>query len=51
MNAKTIAVWLALAVVVWWIIESPAGASHVVHSVGRFLESAASGITQFFASI
>lgn len=51
MNAKSIAGWLALALVIWWVIESPTSAAHVVHNIGTFLSSAASGITQFFASI
>ena len=37
--------------VIWWVIEAPASAAHVVHNIGTFLSSAASGITQFFASI
>jgi hypothetical protein len=48
MNAKAIAGWLALALVIWWVIESPTGASHLVHNIGSFLDSAGSGITSFF---
>jgi len=51
LNAKSIAGWLALALVIWWVIESPTSAAHVVHNIGTFLSSAASGITTFFASI
>ena len=51
LNAKSIAGWLALALVIWWVIEAPTSAAHVVHNIGTFLSSAASGITQFFASI
>ena len=51
MNAKSIAGWLAVAFVIWWVIASPTGAEHVVHNIGAFLSSAASGITNFFASI
>lgn len=51
MNLKGIFGWLALAFVVWWIIESPAGAAHVVHNVSIFLTSAAHGLSNFFASI
>jgi hypothetical protein len=50
-NLKTILGWLALAFVVWWVIEQPAAAAHVVHNIGVFLTSAAHGLSSFFASI
>jgi hypothetical protein len=50
-NAKTIAGWLALALVIWWVIGDPHGAQQVVHNIGSFLSSAASGISSFFGSI
>jgi hypothetical protein len=51
LNAKTVVGWLALALVVWWVIEAPSSAAHVVNNIGNFLSSAAHGITTFFASI
>ena len=45
MNLKTIAGWAALAFIVWWILEEPAAAAHVVHNIGNFLSSAAHGIS------
>lgn len=51
MNLKTIIGWLALALVIWWVIEAPTSAAHVMHNIGAFLSSAAHGITTFFASI
>jgi len=50
-NLKTILGWLAVAFVVWWVIEQPTGAAHVVHNIGTFLTSAAHGLSSFFASI
>jgi hypothetical protein len=50
-NLRSIVGWLALALVIWWVIEEPASAAHVVHNIGAFLSSAAHGITTFFASI
>jgi hypothetical protein len=50
-NLKSILGWLALAFVVWWIIEQPSGAAHVVHNIGTFLTSAAHGLSNFFASV
>jgi hypothetical protein len=51
LNAKTVVGWLALAFVIWWVIEAPASAAHVVNNIGNFLTTAAHGITTFFASI
>jgi hypothetical protein len=50
-NLKTVLGWLAVAFVIWWIIEAPSGAAHVVHNIGTFLTSAAHGISTFFASL
>lgn len=49
MSLKTILGWLAVAAIVWWIIEQPDGASHIVHNIGTFLTTMASGLPHFFA--
>ena len=51
MNLKTVLGWLAVAFVIWWIIEDPSGAAHVVHNIGYFLASAARGIATFFSQL
>ena len=51
MSLKTILGWLAVAFIVWWIIEQPAAAAHVVHNIGAFLTTVASGLSSFFTSI
>jgi hypothetical protein len=48
---KSILGWLAVAFVIWWIVEDPAGAAHVVHDLGTFLTTAAHGISNFFSSL
>jgi hypothetical protein len=50
-NAKTIAGWAAIAFVVWWVIEQPQAAAHLVHNIGVFLSTAASGLSSFVSSI
>jgi hypothetical protein len=50
-NLKTVLGWLAVAFVIWWIIEDPSGAAHVVHNIGDFLASAARGIATFFSQL
>jgi hypothetical protein len=49
-NLKTVLGWLALAFVMWWVIEDKSGAADVVHNIGNFLTSAAHGISSFFTS-
>ncbi len=51
MNIKTIAGWVVLAFIVWWVIEQPEAAAHIVHNIGNFLSTAASGLSHFVASI
>jgi hypothetical protein len=48
---KTVLGWLAVAFVIWWVIEDPTGAAHVVSNIGVFLSTAAHGISSFFASL
>jgi hypothetical protein len=43
--------WLALAFLVWWIVQEPTNAAHLVHNIGTLLSSAASGLSHFVASI
>ena len=51
MSLKTILGWAAVEFVVWFIIEQPTAAAHIVHNIGTFLTSAAHGLSNFFASI
>jgi hypothetical protein len=50
-SLKTVLGWLAVAFIVWWIIEQPTGAAHIVHNIGVFLTTVAAGLSHFFASI
>lgn len=51
MNTKTIVGYAAIAFVVWWIIQQPGNAAHIVHNLGNFLTAAANGVSRFVASI
>lgn len=51
MNLKTLLGYAAVAFVLWWMIESPSSAAHLVHNLGNFLSTVASGLSHFFASI
>lgn len=43
--------YAAVAFVLWWMIEQPASAAHVVHGMGTFLVKVADGLSQFFTKI
>jgi hypothetical protein len=43
--------WLVVAFVVWWVIQEPTDAAHLVHNIGTFLSSAAVGLSHFVTSI
>lgn len=51
MSLKTILGWLAVAFILWWVIQQPTDAAHFVHNIGTFLTDVASGLSHFFASI
>jgi len=51
LNVKQIAGYAALAFVVWWIIQQPTNAAHIVHNLGTFLSTAATGFSHFVSSI
>jgi hypothetical protein len=48
---KTIIGWLVIAFIVWWVIQEPASAGHLVHNIGSLLSQAAHGVSNFVASI
>jgi hypothetical protein len=50
-NLKTVLTWAAVAFAIWWVIEDPDSAAHLVHNIGSLLTTAASGISHFIASI
>ena len=51
MSLKTVLGWAAVAFLVWFVIEQPTAAAHIVHNIGTFLTTAAHGLSNFFASI
>lgn len=51
MKFTTILQWVVIAFVVWWIIQEPTSAAHLVHNIGTFLSNSASGLSRFVTSI
>jgi hypothetical protein len=50
-NLKTVLTWAGVAFVLWWIIQQPTAAAHLVHNFGSFLSTAAGGLSHFVSSI
>ena len=51
MKLSKIIGWLVVAFIVWWVIEEPTAAAHLVHNIGALLSDAAHGLSEFVASI
>lgn len=51
MKPRQIITYLAIAFVIWWVIQEPADAGHLVHNIGALLSQAAHGVSNFVASI
>ena len=37
MNLKTILTYAVIAFVIWWVVQQPTNAAHLVHNIGNFL--------------
>jgi hypothetical protein len=48
---KTILTYAAIAFVVWWVVQQPTSAAHLVHNIGTLLSQAAHGLSNFVANI
>ena len=51
MKLSRILTYLAIAFVIWWVIQQPTSAAHLVHNIGNLLSTAAHGLSNFVASI
>jgi hypothetical protein len=48
---KTILGYLVIAFIIWWVVQEPTSAAHLVHNIGTLLSEAAHGLSNFVASI
>jgi len=51
MNLRKILTYLAIAFVIWFVIEEPTTAGGLVRNIGHLLSVTAHGVTKFIASI
>ena len=48
---RQILTYLLIAFAIWWVIQQPTSAGHLVHNIGSLLSQAAHGMSSFVASI
>jgi hypothetical protein len=48
---RTILTYAAIAFAIWWVVQEPTAAAHLVHNIGTLLSDAAHGLSSFVASI
>ena len=51
MKLSKILTYVVIAFIIWWVIQQPTSAAHLVHNIGTFLSTAAHGLSNFVASI
>jgi len=51
MKPRQILTYLLIAFAIWWVIQEPTSAGHLVHNIGSLLSQAAHGVSSFVASI
>ena len=51
MSLKAVLTWAGVAFLIWWVIEQPTSAAHLVHNIGDLLSTAASGLSNFVAKV
>ena len=51
MKLSKILTYVVIAFIIWWVIQQPTSAAHLVHNIGNLLSTAAHGLSNFVASI
>lgn len=51
MSIRQILTYAAIAFVIWWVVEQPSNAAHLIHNIGTLLSSLASGLSRFVSSV
>ena len=51
MNVRKILTYALIAFVIWWVVQQPASAAHLVHDIAGLLTELAKEFSSFVASI
>jgi hypothetical protein len=48
---RQIITYAVIAFLIWWVIQQPTNAAHLIHNIASLLTNAARGLSNFVASI
>jgi hypothetical protein len=48
---RQILTYAAIAFVIWWVVQQPANAAHLIHNIASFLTTLAQGFSNFVSKI
>lgn len=51
MSITSILKWVLVAFVIWWVVEQPGNAGHLIDNIAGLLSSMATGFSHFITSI
>ena len=51
MKLRTILTYALIAFGIWWVVQEPANAAHLIHNIAGLLTTAAHGLSNFVAQI
>lgn len=51
MKLRQVITYLIIAFIIWWIVQQPANAAHLIHNIASLLTTAARGLSNFVSSI
>ena len=51
MKLKQILTYAVIAFLIWWVVQQPANAAHLIHNIAGFLTNLAKGLSDFVAHI
>jgi hypothetical protein len=48
---RQILTYAAIAFVIWWVVQQPEGAAHLIHNIAGLLTRLATGLSNFVSKI
>ena len=51
MKLSKVLTYAAIIFVIWWVVQQPTNAAHLIHNIGSLLSTAANGLSNFISKI
>ena len=51
MKLRQVLTYAIIAFIIWWVVQQPANAAHMIHNIAGLLTTAAKGMSNFVTSI